>query len=75
MSTPTPIPKPRTVKQPNRLPTNKVAAFALGGLAAAWLKLAVVSTWPGLADPALWDALPLLIGYAVAYHVEDVPNV
>lgn len=64
----------KTVSQPSMRPTNKLTAAMASASVAGIIKAIVVNQWPHLADPAIWEPLPYIVGFAFGYFTKDRPN-
>ena len=63
-----------TVPQPSALPTNKLTAAMVSASLAGIVKAFVLHRYPDFAEPAIWEPLPYVFGFFVAYFVRDRPN-
>lgn len=64
-----------TVNQPSSLPTRKLTAAMLGTSLASTVQAFAVHYYPFLADPLIWEPLPIAFGFLCGYFVKDSPNV
>ena len=62
------------VSQPSAMPTRKLTAAMMSASIAGIVKAVVVNAWPHFADPMIWEPLPYLVGFGVAYFDKDLPN-
>lgn len=64
-----------TVSQPSANPTRKLTAAMIGMSIATAAKAYITNKYPYFGDPAIWEPLPIIIGFAAGYVVKDKPNV
>jgi hypothetical protein len=64
-----------TVNQPSSMPTRKLTAAITTASIAAIIKAQIIHMWPHLAEPLIWEPLPIIVGGVVGWFVKDKPNV
>lgn len=63
------------VNQPSAMPTRKLTAAITSASIAAIIKAQIIHMWPHLAEPLIWEPMPIIVGAVVGWFVKDRPNV